>query len=198
MECAVSSARIDSTRSFLRDSAKPMWTRREFLKVGASGTLLLAAARLGHGQSGSGRVSAARTGAGLDADAREVLAAVVPVMLAGALPEDRSVRAGRIAATIDGVDRAVAGLPHYAQSDLGSLFALLSFAPSRWLLAGVRQPWRAAPGEEVARFLERWRASGWALKQQAYQAFHELVFAAYYADPASWPDIGYPGPPRLP
>jgi len=174
-----------------------IFTRRDFLKVGTAGALILATARLGRGQGVPDPSGESRSGAVLDAGANDVLAAVVPVILAGALPAEQSARSRRIAATMEGVSKAVAGLPAHARADLRSLFALLGFGPTRWLLAGVRQPWRAARETEVAAFLERWRTSGWALKEQAYQAFHELVFAAYYADPDSWPDIGYPGPPRL-
>jgi hypothetical protein len=191
------SARMAWRRILLRDSHIPMLTRRDFLKVGALGALVLAAARWGHAQSLLGRADASENGAMLDPGAREVLGAVVPVILAGALPGEESARSRRIASTVEGVDRAVAGLPPHAREDLRGLFTLLGFGPSRWLLAGVRQPWRNAPVAEIAAFLERWRTSSWALKQQAYQAFHELVFAAYYANPESWPDIGYPGPPRL-
>jgi hypothetical protein len=174
-----------------------MFTRRDFLKVGATGAFVLASVRLGRSQPVPSHRDGVMDAPALDAGAREVLAAIVPVMLAGALPADRSARSERTAATIDGVDHAVAGLPAHAQTDLRDLFTLLGFAPTRWLLARVRRPWREAPEREVAAFLESWRASGWALKQQAYQAFHELVFAAYYADSESWPDIGYPGPPVL-
>jgi len=133
----------------------------------------------------------------LGAGARDVLGAIVPVILAGALPIDSTGKSERVQSTIAGVDRAIAGLPSHAQAELHDLFALLAFAPSRWLLAGMRQPWRESSAVDVAAFLQQWRMSGWALKQQAYLALHELVFAAFYADPASWPAIGYPGPPRL-
>jgi hypothetical protein len=174
-----------------------MLNRRDFLKVGASGALVLATARLARANPGGDAALGAPPDGALSEGARDVLTAVVPVILAGALPVEPSVRAARIAATIEGVGRAVSGLPLYTQADLRDLFALLGFAPARWLLAGVRRPWRQATAEEIAAFLQRWRFSGWALKQQAYQALHELVVAAFYADPASWPPIGYPGPPRL-
>ena len=173
-----------------------MLTRREFLKVGASGALVLGAARLAHGQAPRGDRTDTPIRA-LDDDAREVLAAVVPVMLADALPAAPAERSARIAATIAGVETGVAGLPPHAQAELRDLFALLGFAPARWLLAGVARPWREAPPADIAAFLERWRTSTWALKQQAYHALHALVFAAFYAEPGSWPPIGYPGPPKL-
>jgi hypothetical protein len=174
-----------------------MVNRREFLKVGASGALVLAAARLARADPAGEVAQDAQAGAALSEGARDVLAAVVPAILAGALPAEPSARVASVAATIEGVGRAVSGLPSHSRADLRDLFVLLGFAPARWLLAGVRQPWREASVDEIAGFLQRWRFSGWALKQQAYQALHELVCAAFYAAPANWPPIGYPGPPRL-
>ena len=58
-------------------------------------------------------------------------------------------------------------------------------------------PWPEASREEVTAFLERWRFSRWALLQQGYQALHDLVLAAWYARPDSWPAIGYAGPPEV-
>jgi hypothetical protein len=172
-------------------------TRRNFLKTGAVGALLLATARLGRVESASESAQEAGRNSTLGAGAREVLDAIVPVMLAGALPIDSVGSAERVQSTVSGVDRAIAGLPSHAQAEVHDLFALLAFAPARWLLAGLRQPWRESSAGEVAAFLQQWRVSGWALKQQAYLALHELVFAAFYADPANWPAIGYPGPPRI-
>ena len=173
-----------------------MLTRREFLKVGAGGALVLASARAVRAQATPERDRRAAEQV-LDAGAREVLAAVAPVLLAGALPTQQSERSARIAATLAGVETAVASLPRHAQDDLRDLFALLGFAPTRWLLAGVGQAWRDAPPAAIAAFLQRWRTSTWTLKEQAYHALHALVFAAFYADPQSWAAIGYPGPPRL-
>lgn len=172
-------------------------TRRKFLKAGTVGALLLATARLGRVEQASGNANGAEPISVLGAAAREVLGAIIPVILTGALPIDSPSRSERVQSTIAGVDRAIAGLPRHAQAEAHDLFALLAFAPSRWLLAGLRRPWRESSADEIAAFLRQWRASGWALKQQAYLALLELVFAAYYADPASWPAIGYPGPPRL-
>jgi len=173
-----------------------MLTRREFLKVGAGGALVLASARVVRAQASRERDRRAGEQV-FDGEAREVLAAITPILLAGALPMQQSERSTRIAATLAGVETAIAGLPRHAQEDLRDLFALLGFAPTRWLLTGVGQRWRDTPPEAIATFLQRWRTSTWTLKEQAYHALHALVFAAFYADPRSWPAIGYPGPPRL-
>jgi hypothetical protein len=179
----------------LLHSQAAMLTRREFLKVGAGGALVLGAARIIRTQAATRDDRLAPRV--LDDGAGAILAAVVPVLLAGALPTAPAARSARIAATITGVDSAIAELPPHAQSELRDLFALLGFAPVRRLFAGVASPWPEASPAAVADFLQSWRSSTWSLKQQAYHALHALVFAAFYADPASWPAIGYPGPPRL-
>ena len=58
-----------------------------------------------------------------------------------------------------------------------------------------RPPWSDAGAAEVAAFLERWRAVGFTLLRSAYDALHQIIFAAWYGNPRSWPAIGYPGPP---
>jgi hypothetical protein len=99
--------------------------------------------------------------------------------------------------TVANVARAVAGLPPAAQKELGQLFSLLALAPTRIALARVDSPWAEARPDEVAAFLDRWRTSHWKLQHAAYDALHQLVYAAWYGNPKSWPAIGYAGPPAL-
>ena len=35
------------------------------------------------------------------------------------------------------------------------------------------------------------------LQRTAYDALHQIIFAAWYGNPRSWPAIGYAGPPEL-
>ena len=169
-----------------------MTSRREFLRAGLVGGLLLTALRVVpvQAQHAAGR-------AVLSAEQREVLAAVAPVLLAGALPEGAQ-QADAVRAVVDAVEQAVAGLPPHLQAELDQLFTLLTFAPTRWLVAGVSAPWPRASAAEVGAFLESWRTSWLALLQSGYHALHELVMAAWYARPESWTALRYPGPPVLP
>jgi hypothetical protein len=170
-----------------------MMSRRTFIAAGIAGGAALAAAhwwRASRREPSIGPVA-------FDAATRDVVVAIVPAMLADALPAEPRERAAATAATADGVWQAIAGLPSASQRELAELFSLLAFAPARVALARVSAPWPDASADEVAAFLERWRASGFTLLRSAYGALHQLVYAAWYGQPASWPAIGYPGPPRL-
>jgi hypothetical protein len=89
---------------------------------------------------------------------------------------------------------AIDGLPATTRRELDQLFGLLASHPGRWL-AGL--DWERATSEQVAAFLQRWRTSSFDLFVVGYQAMHDLVLGAWYADPSSWAAIGYPGPPKL-
>lgn len=132
----------------------------------------------------------------LDPTARTVVAAIIPVFLAGALP-DASDRPSAHAETVDGVERAIAGLPPATRKELAELFSLLAFPPTRCLIAGIWSPWPEATEQAIASFLARWRDSRFVLLRSAYAALHQLVFSAWYANPRAWPAIGYGGPPSL-
>ena len=166
--------------------------RRSFLTLGIAGAATLAAA----GWWGVVRNRADRSTT-LEADARTIVAAIVPAMLDGALPPSGRERSSAIAQTVANVDRAIQGLPDFAQAELGQLFALLSIDVARRAFAGVAPPWPEASVDEVAAFLDRWRDSGWALKRSAYDALHQLILASWYGNPRAWERIGYPGPPRI-
>jgi hypothetical protein len=166
--------------------------RRTFLAVGIAGAATLAAA--GWWAAGFRTHPVPRA---LGADARAIIAAIVPAMLAGALPASQRAHHAAIAETVDNVDRAIQGLPPSARAEIGQLVALLALTPARRAFAGVASPWAEATREEVGAFLDAWRSSAWDLKRTAYDALHQLVLAAWYGNPRSWDDIGYPGPPRL-
>jgi len=169
-----------------------MPTRRQFLKYGVAGTLLLAAAGAARGQPVYRPASGAEPLSALGTRDREVLAAIAPTILAGTPAAGQAVDE-----IVGGIERAVAGLPPHLQAEVGQLLGLLASWPGRRWIAGVGSAWRDASREEVAAFLEAWRFSRWELLQQGYHALHDLTLAAWYARPESWPAIGYPGPPEV-
>lgn len=175
-----------------------MISRRTFLTTGIAGGIALGFAwwwrdrpALVPGTAGADVLAT------LDRSAPAIVAAIVPVLLDGALPEGGAARSIAIDETIASVGRAIAGLPPAAQQELGELFALLGFGPARIALTHITAPWREARPAEVAAFLERWRLSGFSLLRTAYDALHQIVLAAWYGNPRSWSAIGYAGPPKL-
>lgn len=169
-------------------------SRRTFITAGVLGAAALATAGWLRGPHAPGSGIPRRA---LDADAEAIVGAIIPVMLADALPSAPEARAPAIAQTLAAVDVAIAGLPPAARAELAQLFALLALPPVRMGLARVAEPWPAASATDVRRFLDRFRDSSWTLLRSAYGAMHQLVFAAWYSDPRAWPAIGYPGPPAI-
>jgi hypothetical protein len=177
-----------------------MFTRRQLLKAGLAGGAVLVVARAAYGPFSAGPEVADDPEfayAFLGAKERTLLSAIVPVMLDGALPSDRAAHDTTVIDVVRGVDVALSGLPPAVQEEVRQLFGLLGFPVTRRLVAGVSAPWLEASRESIGAFLEHWRASRFALLQSAYQALHQLILAAWYGNPASWPRTGYPGPPSL-
>jgi hypothetical protein len=173
-------------------------TRRTFLVTGVAGAAALTGAWwLRHRLLERPGAPSTEPWSGFDPEAKTIVAAIVPVMLDGALPNPPSDRAAAVDETVDGVGLAIAGLAPAAQDELAQLFALLAFAPARIALAQVTAPWRDASPATINAFLDSWRDSRWQLQRSAYDALNDLILAAWYGNERSWPAIGYPGPPRL-
>ena len=167
--------------------------RRTFLKVGALAALTLAAGggiyRYTHPAGPLQRFV-------LDGEAKAALDAIIPAMMAGALPAEAGARALAVAATTERVHQAILGLQLPAQKEVQDLFGLLALAPARRLLTGVAGGWSQASDAQVGSFLQDWRFHRLAMLQTAYHALHDLIIGSWYADPASWSAIGYPGPTK--
>lgn len=171
-----------------------MISRRTFIITGLLGATALATARWLRGPHAPPGDTSLRV---LDGDAQAILLAIVPVMLAGALPVAVDAKRLAVADTVRGIDVAIAGLSPSAQEELRQLFALLALPPARLAIARVSEPWSQASEADVRACLDRFRGSSLTLLRSAYGALHQLTFAAWYGNPVSWPRIGYPGPPEL-
>lgn len=168
-----------------------MPTRRQFIKAGIAGAAVMAVGASFWRLSG-------RPLEVYGSEARTIIRALVPALLAGALPEQASARQAAVEATVEGVGVAIGGLCAAHQKEMGELFALLALAPGRWLLAGLGPDWSEVTPAAAAGFLERWRTAPIGLLNVGYAALHDLILGAWYGGEASWPSIGYPGPPELP
>jgi hypothetical protein len=165
-------------------------SRRSFLKAGALAALVLAAGggayRFTHPPAPKGFV--------LDGEARNALHAIVPAILAGALPVEPAARARAIQSATERLHQTILGLPLATQQEVQDLFGLLALGPARRLLTGIPHGWAEAKDSEVNAWLQDWRSHRLALLRTAYQALHDLVLGSWYSDAANWAAIGYPGP----
>lgn len=169
-----------------------MLTRRRFLAVGVAGAVVLAATRLLERPAGAAPASRF-----LDRDSAALIGALVPVVLAGALPAQGTGRDAAVREVVEAFDRAVLGLAPAVRGEIDEMLGLLRFAPSRFLLTGIGVPLEEAGEARIAQFLSRWRGSRFDLLRAGYQALTQLIQASWYGNAGSWGAIGYPGPPKV-
>jgi hypothetical protein len=166
--------------------------RRRLLALGAASALALAV-----GGAALARLKPGLVDARLSVEGREVFAGVSRGLLDGSLPEDGPQLTAALEALLDRIDAVIASLPHHARSELSQLLALLSSGGGRVLLAGLGEPWPKATVTDIQQGLQSMRVSGISLRQQAYQALHDIVGGAYFSDARTWAVLGYPGPVKI-
>ena len=170
-----------------------MPSRRQFIKVGLAGAAVLATVRWLE----SPQAAPATDFRFLDISGVAMVAAVVPVVLAGSLPEDTQARARAVREVVEAFDRAVGGLSAGVQREVDQLFSVLRFPPARFAFTGLWAPVEESSSDEVAAFLSRWRRSRFDIQRAGYQALTQLIQAAWYGNASSWSALGYPGAPAL-
>jgi hypothetical protein len=125
---------------------------------------------------------------------RRVFRHVARAVLEGTLPADPAQREAALDAQLVRLDAVVAAFPAPMIAEISQLLALLAVAPGRLGLAGLAPDWPSATTGQIQAALDGMRHSPIALRQQAYHALRDLTNAAWYAEPASWASLGYPGP----
>jgi hypothetical protein len=168
-------------------------TRRQFIKVGLGGALLLGAVR----RLGRPLAAPAPAHRFLDEPSARIVAALVPIVLAGSLPGDDDAQASAVREVVDSFDRAVSVMARSIQGEVRELFGFLVFAPSRLAFTGLWAPIDESKPEELRAFLDRWRRSRFELQRVSYQALTQLIQASWYDNAKSWGALGYAGPPAL-
>lgn len=167
--------------------------RRTLLQLGlASGATLALAA------GGAAWFYAPAWGDGRLTDAgRSVLGAVARAVLDGSLPAAAGPQQAAVSKHLDRMDATLRALPAFTQRDVGDLLSLLALPPGRLALAGLARDWPAADVPQIQAALQSMRSSRLDLRRQAYHALRDLTHAAYFADSATWTQLGYPGPDKI-
>ena len=166
--------------------------RRTLLTVGAATGVLLALA----GGTIALMTPARRQGE-LTPPARQMLLAIAQAVLGEMLPADGATRSRALAGHLVRIQGTIAGMPPAMQSEVDELITIVSSAPGRLALIGLTTDWQQARPEQVAEALQGMRTSTLAVRQQAYHALRDMTNASWFADPSTWPSIGYPGPRAL-
>jgi hypothetical protein len=166
-------------------------SRRSFFKIGLVGVAALAVIGGGyavlHKDPGPGKYV-------LDDAAKQVFSALIPVILAGALPPEPQALQTAVQTALGRIQNAIGSLTLTSQQEVADLLKLLAAGPARRLLAGVDDDWHAAKPEQITAFLQKWRSHRSPTLQTGYQALHDLVIGPWYGDESTWAGIGYPGP----
>ncbi len=169
--------------------------RRDFLKKGLVGGLLLAA---GGGAFLATRRTRAVSGLGplqiFTPEEATVVLAVANRMVPERVGFPRPLEVGLPRK----VDAVVAGLHPATQKDIRRLLNLFEGALAGFLFEGQLRAFTACSPWEQDDRLRGWAHSRVTLRRSGFRALEKLVTAAYYASPEAWPAIGYPGPPLSP
>ncbi len=128
---------------------------------------------------------------------RNVLGAVARAVLDGSLPTDAGPQLAALASHLDRMDATLRALPPATQREVSDLLALLALPPGRLALAGLGCDWPRADVVQIQAALQAMRNSRIGLRRQAYHALRDLTHAAYFADSATWVQLGYPGPVKI-
>ncbi len=167
--------------------------RRTLLRLGLAAGLAITAGAGVVALIQPGRADGRLTPAG-----RSLFAAVARGVLGPLLPTEPAAQKAALDAHLQRLEQAIAGMPPSVQAEVDELTTLAASAAGRRALIGLSTPWDEAPAAEVERALLGLRHSSIGLRQQVYQALRELTNAAYFADTATWPGMGYAGQRPVP
>jgi hypothetical protein len=169
-----------------------MLKRREVLVTGVAGGSLWAAGGLGvaHAQVVP-PVSA------LDAASLAIVRVFTPIILGnGAFSTNATTRASQIATTAQRAGEVVSNYPPLNQATIQGLFTTLKQGPQIFNPA-FPTTWEAMPESALIALLEGLRVSTVASQRGIVSALMGIIPNGHYSNPANWPAINYPGPPRI-
>lgn len=123
-----------------------------------------------------------------------VLAAILPALLYGALPDDPQEARSALERTGQAVQDFMHFLPLRQQQQLDQLFNLMAHRFSRLGLTGLWLNLEELTLQQRVLILQRWRDSYLLILQQAYHGLRELLYGAFYGQPEHWHKLAYIAP----
>lgn len=170
-------------------------SRRDFLKVGAGFSAVLACASAFSllGGCGEAAKSPAKNFGFLRQSDIDLFSALAPAVVLDLARLDAGERGARVGDVLRKLDATCSALALGSQEELRKLLDLLAIAPLRYVLTGAGA-WNEAGIETLQNFLSRWRGSRFATLNAGGNILVKLVSTSYYVLPATWRASGYPGP----
>lgn len=170
-------------------------SRRQLLRIGFFGSVALSAVSATAVLTGCSTPPAAQGYGLLRPNDLKVLRALLPVLLAGELPEGEA-RHDAIEETLRTLDSFLAGTSVAGQKQLAQLFDLMALPLTRYTIVGLSEDWDRAAPADIAAFLEHWRASRFDTLRAGYAGLTQTLNMMWYLQPRAWAAIGYV-PPRV-
>lgn len=178
-------------RSDDRDATYEL-SRRNFLRTGVFGTLALSTISVSAMLTGCSSPPAATGFRLLRENDLRVLRALLPVVLAGALPA--SGRTAAAEATLHSLDEFLYGTSIAGHKQVSQLFDLLAMPFTRYTMAGLSRDWDKSSEQDLNGFLDKWRYSRFQLLRAGYQGLTQLIVMSWYLQPEAGTAIGYVPP----
>lgn len=173
-------------------SSAPL-NRRQFLKLGAGASAALATVGMTATLTGCSSGQPA-SGYRVLRDSDIPVVAAVMSTLVGPHP---ALNGASLQAAIQQLDTTLAWTSSAVQTQVTDLLGMLSMPLTRGPMTGIWGGWENASPADVQAFLQRWRDSRLDMLRQGHSALSQLLMMAWYATPASWAAVGYPGPPQI-
>src|SRR5690554_805354 len=179
----------------------PTTSRRNFLKLSLFGSFTLAAASSGALTGCASKPQPLQAADGdqpylfLTQDDVVMLQALIPVVLAGTLPDDPKTRERETTQLIELLDQGIDIFGEGNRAEVRKLFDLLPFPPTRALVAGLWSSWEKTHEERIDKFLNNWRNSSLGLLNLGYGSLVKMIALVEYGMPENWARSGYMGPP---
>lgn len=164
--------------------------RRVFLKYGIVGGVLLGTSGIGLLTWPTKRTYQPRRKLAVFTPREFAVLAAVGARTVGA-PEKDPVEIAH------GVDTALSYQPKDAQREMRQLVMLFENALTGLILDGHLGPFTSLSPEAQDKVLGAWRDSSVPVRRTGYTALRKLTQAAHYAQPSTWAQVGYPGPPQI-
>jgi len=166
-------------------------SRRTLLKYGLGGTLLLAAGGAGVAFQQTRLRTPATELQVLDQRTYSILAAVADRIT----PAGDGFPSAAELQVAEKVDALLATLHPAVGEEIRQALLLLENALAGLVLDGRSRPFTRLPPDAQDETLRAWQNSRLTVRRTAFTALHGLCAAAYYASPAIYRLVGYPGPP---